>query len=95
MLGNWIIVGLLLACLLVSLFGICYHIRNRVDLGTLRRNSRDQTSIIYRINNLVRHIHIAVLLQELRQRSTSQEEELEEQELPESPSGQWPSIQTL
>ncbi len=95
MLGNWIIVGLLLACLLVALIGICYHIRNRIELRTLRRHSRNQTSTIYRVNNLARRIHTTLLLQELEQQFASQQEELEEQEPPESPSGQWPSVQTL
>lgn len=95
MLDNWIIVGLLSACLLIGLIGIFYHVKTRVELRTLRRNLRNQTSFIHRINNLVRRIYVAVLLPELGQQFASQEEELEEHELPESPSGQWPSVQTL
>ena len=87
----WIIV-ILVIFVVLSLITLWVLLKNRQELRYLRRAARDHTSTLLRINSLANRTHVAVILQGLEQRYPV---EGPGPEVAESPSGQWPSLETV
>ena len=89
----WIVVVLLLIFLVIALVIVWVLAKTRLELSRLRRVARDHTQTLLRIDSLAIRTHGVVVLQGLRQqRIPTVAAELD---VTESPSGPWPSLETL
>ena len=89
---TWVIIVFLVLLLAVAVIGVWILLRNRSELQSLRSAAREQISILLGIRRVVDRTHLVVISEGLGPRVPQPDLTCE---IPLSPSGQWPSLQSL